>query len=180
MDGSRTIRVIKRDGDAEPFDRRKLAAAMHAAMREAGRGRFRDAEQLALAIEIYLNRVGRTEIPSRAIFEMSVRVLRRVRLFAPASAMEANRLCRARRRARLRVVHGCGKVTLWEKAWLAELACRSWGLGRQTGRIIAGEVERVLLGGQRAEVRRDEIQARINEAVAACGLAEAVPVRASR
>ncbi|MFW6133752.1 MAG: hypothetical protein ACOC8F_07630 [Planctomycetota bacterium] len=188
MDGSAPIQVVKCGGELERFDAARFAAALHRAMRTAGQGRYDEARQLALAVKIYLQRSQRAYVPSAAVFEMGVRVLRRVGLHAAGEAMEVHRLWRRSRRARLRIVHAGGKRTLWDKDWLSELAQRTWGLARRTGRILADEVEAEMLAGLPAgacgegsgcrEVSRDEVQQRLNRCVSAWGLAEPVPVRA--
>ncbi|MBS3734812.1 MAG: hypothetical protein KGY99_07780 [Phycisphaerae bacterium] len=183
MAGSGTSQVLKRGGEVERFDAPKLAAAMHRGMTAAGEGTFDDARQLAAAIEIYLTRLERSVVPATAVFEMAVRVLRRVRLSAAGEAMERHRLWRRRHRAALRVRHVDDKITLWDKDWLCALVCGSWQLGRTVGRIVAGCVEDELLDAVDAEytprlVARDEVQQRINRCVARWGLVEPVGVRA--
>ena len=175
MDGSRTIRVIKRDGCEEAFDAAKLAAAMYRAMLHVG-GTFYDAGQLALAIEVHLSRTGVKRISSAAIMEMVLKVLRRVGMAPAAMAVEAYRGWRDGRRRQIRIQHECGEVTLCDKGWLSELACRGWHLSSKAGRIIAAQVERDLLAGRRNELSRQEVQDMINERVAEFGLADAVPV----
>jgi len=79
VDGSGKIRVVKRDGSDEPFDPHRLARSMWLGMRGTGR-RFYDACQLAAAVEIYLSRSGWHVVSSAALYEMTVKVLRRARL----------------------------------------------------------------------------------------------------
>ena len=173
MDGSRTIRVVKRDGSEEDFDRRKLAGAMYRAM-VASRGSFDDAGDLAWAIEVYLDRCGWWEATSTAIFEMAVKVLRRVTLPEAAAAMESHRIWRDQRRRRLGVRHDSGHLTQWDRNWVAQLACRSWRLSPATGRIIAAEVESAVLATQAVEITRRQVVAHVNRLVGEFGLAEAV------
>jgi hypothetical protein len=180
MNGSRTIRVVKRDGCEEPFEVLRLAAAMHRGMRHT-RGTLYDAGQLAMAIEIYLDRTERRRVTSAAVFEMAVKVLRRVQLFAAAKALETHHLRRAERRRRLSVSHGGGRRTRWDKSWLAALAQARWGLWRSTARIVAGQVEDELLcqtppDGAGWEATRGELCERLDACVSAYGLADAVPV----
>jgi len=176
VDGSRTIRVIKRDGSREPFDVPKLAGAMFRAMRQTT-GRYYDAWQLALAIELYVDRCGWSCVSSAAVLEMTVKVLHRSALHAAGDLLEAHGFHRRTERRRLRVCHGQGKVTGWDKSWLGELAERSWFLSRTTARILAGKVEEDLLADGRSVVGRQEVLDRLNERVVACGLADALPVR---
>lgn len=167
--------MIKRDGCEEEFSRAKLAAGLHRAM-ERTEGSRKDAWELAWAIEIYLHRRRCRFVSSAAIFEMGLKVLRRVALADAAQAMERHRSRRARRRRALRVHHGCRRVTRWEKGWVSDLARVGWGLSAATGRIIAGEVERCLLAQDALHVDRREVVDLLNEVVAAYGLADAVPV----
>ena len=175
MDGSGKVRVVKRDGSVENFDRAKLASAMWRAMRAAV-GTFDDARQLAWAIELYVGRRGWGVVSSAAIFEMALKVLARVRLVRAAEALESHCAWRSYRRRRLRVDHGGGKVTFWDKTWLSELTRRCWHLSRSTARIIAAEVESRLLGGRGCRVGREEVLEMANARVAELGLADAVPV----
>ncbi len=174
MDGSRTIRVLKRDGSEEGFDRLKLASAMWRSMRRTD-GKYRDALELATAVEMFLDRRGRRRVASNVLFEMALKVLRRCRLTLAAGAMERHRWRRQKARAALRLRHGGGEVTEWEKAWLAEWARRSWLLTRTTARILAAEVEAELLAARRGQVDRLEVLDMLDRHVAAYGLADAVP-----
>lgn len=176
MNGSRMVRVLKRDGGVEDFDRWKLAAAIGRAL--AGTpGEFRDAVELSSAVDIYLRRRGCECVSSAALLEMVIKVLHRVGLPAAAEALEARHQWRAARRRAVHVQHHGGRVTGWDKSWLADFACRSWDLRRATGRIIAARVEEELLGEDPRPVSRDTLVERMNEWVVALGLADAVPVR---
>lgn len=175
MNGSRTIRVLKRDGNHEPFEALKLAGAMWRGMQKT-RGRFRDARDLAEAIEIHLKRTGHYEIRSQAVFDMALRVLHRVRLDRAANVMENYRLWRQVQRNGLLVYHGPGKITLWEKGWLCQYLHSAWTVCPATARVIAAAVETDLLTADEIMVTRDDVLARANEAVAQFGLAEPVPV----
>lgn len=176
MNGSRKVRVLKRDGSAEGFSRRKLAASMWRAMKGTC-GKFRDAAELARAVEIYLVRRGCLCTSSAAVLEMTMKVLRRVGLPAAADAMESHSSWRSSRRKHLRVLQDGGRLTRWDKSWLAKFVCRSWDLLPVTGRIVAGIVELELLAEPCRELSRQEVIVRMNECVASLGLADAVPVR---
>ena len=175
MNGSGTIRVVKRDGNVEVFDAGKLAGAMYRAM-SGFWGRYEDARELARAVGIYLARRGHRRVSSAAIFEMALKSLRRVRFDVAAAMFETHRAWRRRCRGGLRVIHADGHVTLWDKAWAANLAYRNWGLRPVTGRIIAGKVEEELLCGSRQLVLRSEVVGRVNAWVSRYGLADAVPI----
>ncbi|MCK4601348.1 MAG: hypothetical protein KAU28_02705 [Phycisphaerae bacterium] len=176
MDGARKIWVLKSDGDTEVFDALKLAATMWRAIRDTG-GSFNDARDLAETIEIYLSRKGQTCIASTAIFEMCVKVLRRVRLRRAACRLETHHAWRNARRLQIQLDHYGGKTTFWDKGWLCKFACRSWHLSPATGRIIAGIVEQELLAGQDNCVSRQSVIEMLNARVVEFGLADAVPVR---
>ena len=81
------IRVMKRDGGFERFDESKLAGSMWAAMK--GRpGGHEDARELARAVTCHLHRTQQACVTSEAVFEMTLKVLRRVRLWDVAREME--------------------------------------------------------------------------------------------
>jgi len=176
VNGSRKVRVLKRDGTAEDFSRRKLAAAMWRSMTGTC-GEFRDAAELARAVEIYLVRRRLLCTSSAAVLEMTMKVLRRVGLPAAADAMEGHHAWRSARRKRLRILHDGGRLTCWDKSWLAKFICRSWDVLPATGRIVAGILEEELLAGPARQFSREDVIARMNECVASLGLADAVPVR---
>jgi hypothetical protein len=176
LNGSRKVRVLKRDGTVEEFSRAKLAAAMWRAMQAAG-GRYRDAMELSRAVQIYLVRRRCPCISSAAILEMTVKVLRRVGLVRSADALELHHAWRSSRRKGLRLHHDGGRVTGWDKSWLSKFVCRSWDLLPATGKIIAAILEDELLREPRRCVTRQEVVERMNVCVAALGLAGAVPVR---
>ena len=172
---SGTIQVLKRDGTVEPFDARKLTGAMWRAMR-ATPGRYDDACQLALAVEIYIACGGLKVVSSGAIFEMAVKVLGRVCLAAAAKILRAHRAETHVWRCAMRVHHHGGRVTYWDKAWLSKLTCQSWHLMPRTGRIIVAQIEQELRRGRVASISRGEVVAMVNRLVGQFGLADAVPV----
>ncbi|MFB3892184.1 MAG: hypothetical protein ACE15C_09195 [Phycisphaerae bacterium] len=175
--GSRMIRVLKRDGSTEDFAPLKLAAGMHQAMMRGGQGQYRDAADLAAAIQIYLQRCKCDFASSAALFEMAVRVLRRVQLGLAADAMENHRAARDRCRRQVRVAHGRNKLTWWDKSWLARLGGRTWEIMPSTARIIAGLVERDILDGDGQKVlSRLDLLEMFNARVVEFGLADAVPI----
>ena len=169
------IRVLKRDGTVEPFDARKLAGALWRAMRGT-EGRYEDACQLALAMAIYVSRETARIVSSGAIFEMAEKVLARVSLADAAKTLRTHRSETHTWRRAMRVRHYDGKVTYWDKAWLGELACKSWYLMPRTGRIIAGQIEQKLCRANREIVSREELVEMVNRRVTEFGLGDAVPV----
>lgn len=174
MIGSRMIRVIKRDGSEEPFDAPKLGAAVWRAMGRAG-GHVQ-ASQLATVVQFYLARRSPDSVSSAAVFEMANKALRCVHLDDAADAMERYWRQRLIRRRVMRVVHDNGSVTLWDKRWVIELGRRLWRLSPVTARILAGKVERQLLGRRQSLLTRQEVLDALNTHVCQWGLADAVPV----
>jgi transcriptional regulator NrdR family protein len=179
MNGSGTVRVIKRDGGIELFCARKLAGSIWRAM-QATSGRYRDANDLAEAIRIFLTRSERRCVSSGVLLEMILKVLQRADLVNVAGAMEAYRDWRSLRREQIQVVYEDGKTACWDRRWLAEIAARSWNVSPTTARIVAGQIERDLLEDERTCISRDSILHRLNTRMAELGLADAVPVRPAR
>ncbi len=176
MTRPRNVRVMKRDGSLERFDEAKLAGAMWAAMHRR-QGQHEDARELARAVKCYLHRTEQECATSTAILEMTLKVLRRVKLWDVARAMEVFHQRRRAGRKLLRVLHDGGHVTVWDKSWLATVAGHSWHLSSNCGRTIAAMIERELLTEPTQTVHRTNLLDRVNEYVAAYGLADAVPVR---
>ncbi len=174
MDKTRKVQVLKRDGSAEEFDPRKLAGAMWRAMAPA-QGRYGDALDLAAAIRIYLERTKRETISSAAVFEMTVKVLRRVRMDHAAENLEQHNRQRTERRMLVRICDERGS-SHWDKNWLVTMGIRNWNLSRAAARIVAARAERELLGGKRILIQRQLALALLNSLVAEFGLADAVPV----
>jgi YD repeat-containing protein len=186
VNGSRTVRILKRDGTSEDFHSHKLAGSIARGMRSCGEGSYRDAVDLAGAISIYVRQGWQCPcISSPAVFEMTLKVLRHVQFTAAADAMEAYRLQRTSSRRLIRIAHADGRVTHWDKGWLARIGAQSWKIGPGTARIIAAEVEQELLasvalpdratGLQEILLRQDVLEL-FNRRVAEYGLADAVPV----
>jgi hypothetical protein len=178
VNGSRTIRVAKRDGTFEPFDRAKLASAIHKVMRDEQHG-FSDASELALAIDIYLHQQGWSTVSSAAVFEMLLKTLRKIGLDLPAAMVDTHHTWRARRRKHMKISYADGQITAWDKGWLVKLICSSWRLGRTTGRVLAGHIETQLMEADAIGlIDRSDLIERVNSVVAAYGLADAVPMEA--
>lgn len=175
MNGSRTIRVRKRDGAEEPIDHYKLTGAIWRAMQSTA-GTFRDAGYLADAIRIHLERIDRYSVTSDELFEMVLKILRKVRMNWAAEALTVHRICRTAHRQCLIIIHGEESASLWDKSWLAGHVEQSWGLGRRAARIVAGYVESELLEARETLILRETVIERMNACVASLGLAGAVPV----
>jgi len=175
VNGSGTIRIAKRDGTFEPFDRDKLAAMMYKAMQDSPRA-FSESREVALAIDIYLQRRGWPTVSSAAVLEMVLRTLRRIGMDLPAAIMETHHTWRLRRCRHMKVRYPDGRTAVWDKGWLVKLICSSWHLGRATGRVLAGYMEARLLDEDVDVIDRDKLIEQVNTLVAAYGLADAVPV----
>ena len=169
------IQVRKRDGSIEAFDQGKIIRALWSVIEPEG-GQYLDAQHLAEAIQIYLERDGHDVVSTAAVFEMVLKVLHRTGMVLPACALEAHRACRALGRKQIMIVHEPGKATYWDKSWLSSLAGRSWQLTPTTARIIAAQVESALLASGQRQIGRDDVIDLLNAAVASFGLADAVPV----
>lgn len=175
MSGSGTIRVLKRDGSVEAFDARKLSAAIWGAM-QGGGARFEHARRMGEAVETYLRRCGGGCVSSSAVFEMVVKALRHVGLFAAADAAESYCKWRNTLRRQLRIRYNTGNLTFWDKGWLCQFARRSWGVSSATARILAGQVEIDLIRGNDLVVSREAVIDALNRLMSKYGLADAVPV----
>jgi len=171
------IRVLKSDGQSEPFQTLKLAGVIWRGIDRARQGRFRHARHLAEAIKVHLARTDQTAVSSDTIFTMVIRVLRRVGMGRAGQVIETHRLWRRAKRAGLVLVHGPQKVTLWDKGWLCEIVQRAWNVSPATARTVAGAVEADLLAADEIMVTRAEVLDRMNRVVSEYGLAEAVPVQ---
>ena len=177
MAGSRTILVAKRDGTCEPFDVRKLTSAIaRAAKCDVSGGGL--AASIASAIQTHTRNSGYTRICSRSIFEMSLKVLRRISLPMAAHRMESYFQLRNSWRRAIKADAGNGKLIRPEKRYLAEEAVSLWGISRTTARIIAARIERHLIAIDNTRPSPEGIRELINRYVCEHGLADAVPVNA--
>jgi len=174
MSPSRKIQVLKRDGTAEAFDSRKLAASIWRAI-NCRSATYEHARRLAEAVETYIIRKGCRCVSSSAVFEMTVKALRHVGLLKAAESAENYRAWRSLLRQQLRIKHDEGRLTLWDKGWLLEFATRSWHISPAVARILAGKIELDLLRSGESIVPRQKVIGLLNRSVAEYGLADAVP-----
>ena len=173
---SGTISVRKKNGQIQPFDTGKLAGCIWRSVDAVG-GEYQLAWEIARAVEIYLRRKDRDEVTSSAVFEMCLKALRRVKIGEAAEVMELQSALRSIRRRLLRIDHGNGKISHWDKNWLVTLGRQIWQLSVETVRIIASEIELEILPSQQEKVlTREEICKILNEKVVQFGLADALPV----
>ena len=179
MNGSGMIEVRKKSGSVEKFDTKKLAGCIWRAVDVVSED-YTTAWELARAVEIYLRRKDTKDVTSSAILEMVLKAMRRVKLGEAAEVLELHTALRSIRRKMLRVNHGQGQITSWDKNWLVNVGKKIWGLSDSVARIIAGEIEvEILPASQERIITRDEVYAKLNERVAEFGLADAMPVKAS-
>lgn len=174
------IEVRKKSGQVQEFDTAKLAGCLWRAIDVAG-GDYQTAKELARAVEIYLRRKHRKTTSSSAIFEMSLKALRRVKMGEAAEVLELHSALRAIRRRMLRINHGNGHFTEWDKNWLVKLGKQIWQLSEKTARIIASEIELEILPSQQEKIlTRAQICQHLNCKVVELGLADAMPVNYSQ
>ena len=170
------IWVLKKDGTAEAFDRRKLAAAIWRAMSRT-RASYDHAARLAEAIETYIRRSRTRCVSSAAVFEMTLKALKYVGIPDAAESAEEYAQWRGLLRKQLRIRHEGDRLTMWEKSWLFEFAQRGWQVSRRTARIFAGQVEEDLLRSGQTVVHRADVIEALNRMMAEYGLADALPAR---
>jgi len=161
--------VLKRDGQPEPFDRRKLGGCLLRALRADPKD-ARLAEALCRAIEFYLAHRHLRCVSSAALLEMALTALRAAGLAQAAECLESHHAARVRLRSRLTLHHRPGLKTSWSKHWLAAQAASQWKLGRTTARFLAGQVEDELAAHSAREVTRRAVLERLAELAAEWGL----------
>jgi len=175
MNLTRMVEVLKRDGSTEAFDPAKLGGVFRKGMHRLGIPSC-NADDLGMAVEIYLQRTRQNVVSSSAVFEMSIKALRHVDMDDVAEVLELTHALRTARRRDLRVRQDDGRLTAWDKGWLANIGGRMWCLSPKCARIMAAEVEEELLEDDTVEVSRYEVLEMFNLCVFEFGLADAVPV----
>jgi len=136
------IRVLKRDGTSEPFDRYKLRGCLLGLLRSLGEDPWHG-EVLSSAVEQYLRRRGILCITSAALLEMVLTTLRISGLGRAGAELERRHAARLAMRARLILVHGAGVRTAWSKDWLVRRLCSRWRWpGRSSWSCSAGGAAR--------------------------------------
>jgi hypothetical protein len=178
-----TVRIIKRDGCIESFNRLKLRRAFGRAI--GGDDALFLADLLSSAVAFYLRRRRLRCVTSAALLEMALTSLRAAALRDAAAAMEQRHWQRAELRRHLAVRHEHGAATAWSKQWLVQQARSQWHLSRPLCRILAGQVEESLLGRwrhrlstsdrSRRRIDRSGVLAMLEQAAAEYGLADAMP-----
>ena len=169
MMGSRMIQVLKRAGEPEPFDRRRLRLCLWRAMR-GGDAAFTHADRLSEAIGLFVGQRGCRVVSSRALLEMALRALRKTGRAAAGDALEAHSRQRQRARRQLTVVHDNGRRSRWDRHWVTQQVRHRWRIGRPAARAISAEIERHLLA-RGGEVSRDAVLDLVDERVENYGLA---------
>ena len=175
MNLTRKIEVQKLDGSKEAFDAGKLTGMLRKGMHHLGIPAH-GADDLGTAVEIYLQRTQQYTISSSAVFEMGIKILRRVGMREVAEVLELTRALRTTRRGDMRVRQDDGRLIAWDKSWLANIGGRMWCLSPSCARIMAAEVEQHLLADNTVEISRYEVLEMFNRCVFEFGLADAVPV----
>ena len=175
MNLTRKVEVQKRDGSTEVFDVAKLAGMLRKGMHRLGIPPH-GADDLGAAVGIYLQRTQQYTISSSAVFEMGIKILRRVGMNEVTEVLELTHALRTNRRKMLRVRQDDGRLIAWDKSWLAKLSEGMWCLSPSCARIMAAEVEQHLLADNTVEISRYEVLEMFNRCVFEFGLADAVPV----
>jgi len=145
------IRVLKADGQIEPYLHTKVLGTFHNALALAGDSTLFAADQMAEAVTFYLyahKPVG--PIPTDEIHRMIESVLTATGFVRAAEALDDYRLKRRLKRRRVEVIgeadpDGGRETTEWSKKRLAESLVRTYRVDALTARAIAGAVEEKVL-----------------------------------
>jgi hypothetical protein len=143
----KTIEIIKRDGSHEPFDAAKLRSCLAAAMQNCHYD-VRYATALSQAVASHLEQWERRQPPSSDYLFRCVRsVLMETGLQDVAQCLVAHRRERLASRRSLQICAGdADEPVAWDKQRVVQSLEGRYGLGRTVARVIAGEVERRVLG----------------------------------
>lgn len=155
---SRTIRVLKRDSSAEPFDAAKLRRSLWLAL--GGQpGWLIYADSVAQAIHAYLRVLNMRAVSSRALFEMAVGALRCIGRGEAAERMEEHARWRRRARRAMVLLHDGGQRCEWDRSWVIEQLRRRWRISPPAARALSGHLERQMLQRPRLLSRQDVLDA---------------------
>jgi transcriptional regulator NrdR family protein len=145
------IRVLKADGQIEPYLHTKVLGTFHNALALAGDSTLFAADQMAEAVTFYLYAHKPTgPIPTDAVHRMIESVLTATGFVRAAEALDDYRLKRRLKRRRIVVLgdadpDGGRETTEWSKKRLAESLVRTYRVDPLTARAIAGAVEEKVL-----------------------------------
>jgi 2-phosphoglycerate kinase len=154
------IRVIKTDGQAEPYLHTKVLGTFHHALGMAGDAPLFAAEQMAEAVTFYLYRHRPTGvIASDEIHLMIESVLTATGFAHAAEALNRYRLMRRLKRRRIEVLGDAGKEgdgfpSEWSKSRLADSLVRTYQIDVLTARAIAGAIEEKVMGMNVTKLRK--------------------------
>lgn len=154
------IRVIKADGQAEPYLHTKVLGTFHHALGMAGDAPLFAAEQMAEAVTFYLYRHQATgAIAADEIHLMVESVLTATGFAHAAEALNRYRLMRRLKRRRIEVIGDAGKEgeripSEWSKSRLAESLVRTHQIDALTARAIAGAIEEKVIGMNVTRLRK--------------------------
>lgn len=144
MNGSRSIQVVKRDGDLEPFSLGKLRGCLLRALTCTPNGQA-IVEPIARAIQLHLHKRKLTFISSRMLLTLVLRALRHTGNESAAERLEAHHSRRQQRRAAVHIVGPTGRRTGWDKSAFAKIIHRRWDVSPAAARAMAAGVEQDVL-----------------------------------
>lgn len=152
------IRVVKTDGQTEPYLHTKVLGTFHQSLAAVGDAPFFAAEQMAEAVTFYLYRHKEgSQIGSDEIHLMVESVLTATGFAHAAEALNRYRLMRRLKRRRIEVVGDAGDEDLtseWNKTRLAESLTRTGEIDPLTARAIAGAVEEKVIAMNITRLRK--------------------------
>lgn len=143
------IRVIKADGQVEPYLHTKVLRTFHNALAQAGDVTLFAAEQMAEAVTYYLYRQKpNSTLTVDEIHLMIQSVLSATGFVYAAEALNRHRLRRQLNRRRIEIVGDtpdADQPNIWSKSRLAASIVRDYGTDMLTARAIATSVEEKVL-----------------------------------
>jgi hypothetical protein len=146
------VQVRKRDGQAEPFCKHKVAATLRGVLLATGEGTVQTAAELAEAVSCFVIS-SRSHGPMRThqITALLKRVLDETGHADAAALLKARCAARDRVRRHVQVLawkDSIGRVTprRWNKSVLASRLQREYDLEAATARMFAGRVEAAVFG----------------------------------
>lgn len=154
----RQIRVLKADGQTEPYLHTKVLGTFHHALAAAGDAPVFAAEQMAEAVTFYLYRQKEHgHITTDAIHLMVESVLSATGFAHAAEALNRYRLTRRLKRRRIEVLADPTDnepTAEWSKSRLAQSLTRTGQIDPLTARAIAGAVEEKVIAMNITRLRK--------------------------
>lgn len=154
------IRVIKTDGNTEPYLHTKVLGTFHHALAMADNAPLFAADQMAEAVTFYLYRhKPNGAIATDEIHLMVESVLSATGFAHAAEALNRSRLMRKLKRRRIEVVaeaspNGSQHAAEWSKSRLAASLVRTHQIDSLAARAIAGAVEEKVIGMNVTRLRK--------------------------